>query len=161
MATGKAKSLDKMKLKELTEILEVLGLSDEGVENLSDARSQIRSALDAAEKTSNSWSPGEVRYFSVSEGFRTVRNLAGVHECPSRGAAFRDCFDGSYATLNRYCLRPKETGGKITVLFHLCTAPKDTKLFVLLEISFSRFKVTPVSCLVLLILELSLAKARR
>ena len=123
MATGKAKSLDKMKLKELTEILEVLGLSDEGVENLSDARSQIRSALDAAEKTSNSWSPGEVRYFSVSEGFRTVRNLAGVHECPSRGAAFRDCFDGSYATLNRYCLRPKETGCKMTVFISFMYGP--------------------------------------
>ena len=161
MATGKNKSIDEMTMMELTKVMEVLGLSDEGLENLSQARSRIRSALNAAEKTSSSWSPGEVRYFSVSEGFRTVRNLAGVHECPSRGAAFRDCFDGSYATLNRYCLRPKETGGKITVLFHLCTAPKDTKLFVLLEISFSRFKVTPVSCLVLLILELSLAKARR
>ena len=124
MATGKAKSLDKMKLKELTEILEVLGLSDEGVENLSDARSQIRSALDAAEKTSNSWSPGEVRYFSVSEGFRTVRNLAGVHdECPSRGEAFRDCFDGSYATLNRYCPRPKETGCKMTVFISFMYGP--------------------------------------
>ena len=123
MATGKAKSLDKMKMKELTEILEVLGLSDEGVENLSDARSLIRSALNAAEKTSNSWSPGEVRYFSVSEGFRTVRNLAGVHECPSRGAAFRDCFDGSHATLNRYCLRPKETGCKMTVFISIMYGP--------------------------------------
>ena len=127
MAPGKAKSLDKMKMKQLTEILEVLGLSDEGVENLSDARSQIRSALNAAEKTSNSWSPGEVRYFSVSEGFRTVRNLAGVHECPSRGAAFRDCFDGSYATLNRYCLRPKETGCKITVFISFMYGPKRLK----------------------------------
>ena len=127
MATGKAKSLDKMKMKELTEILEVLGLSDEGVENLSDARSLIRSALNAAEKTSNSWSPGEVRYFSVSEGFRTVRNLAGVHECPSRGATFRDCFDGSYATLNRYCLRPKETGCKITVFISFMYSPKRLK----------------------------------
>ena len=128
MATGKAKSLDKMKMKELTEILEVLGLSDEGVENLSDARSLIRSALNAAEKTSNSWSPGEVRYFSVSEGFRTVRNLAGVHECPSRGATFRDCFDGSYATLNRYCLRPKETGCKITVFISFMYSPKRLKI---------------------------------
>ena len=128
MATGKAKSLDKMKMKELTEILEVLGLSDEGVENLSDARSLIRSALNAAEKTSNSWSPGEVRYFSVSEGFRTVRNLAGVHECPSRGATFRDCFDGSYATLNRYCLRPKETGCKITVFISFMYGPIRLKI---------------------------------
>ena len=61
MATGKAKSLDEMKMKELTEILEVLGLSDEGVENLSDARFRIRSALNAAEEMSN-WSPGKVRY---------------------------------------------------------------------------------------------------
>ena len=115
MATGKNKSIDEMTMMELTKVMEALGVSDEGVENLSQARSRIRSALNAAEKTSSSWSPGEVRYFSVSEGFRTVRNLAGVHECPSRGAAFRDCFDGSYATLNRYCLRPKETGCKMTV----------------------------------------------
>ena len=115
MATGKNKSIDEMTMMELTKVMEALGVSDEGVENLSQTRSRIRSALNAAEKTSSSWSPGEVTYFSVSEGFRTVRNLAGVHECPSRGAAFRDCFDGSYATLNRYCLRPKETGCKITV----------------------------------------------
>ena len=108
MATGKKKRIDEMTLRELATVMEALGVSDEGVENLSDARSRIRSALNASEKTSNSCSPGEVRYFSVSECFRTVRNLAGVHECPSRGAAFRDCFDGSYATLNRYCLRPKD-----------------------------------------------------
>ena len=107
MATGKNKSIDEMTMKELTKVMDVLGVSDEGVENLIEARSRIRSALNAAEKTSK-WSPGEVRYFSVSEGFRTVRNLAGVHECPSRGATFRDCFDGSYATLNRYYLRPKD-----------------------------------------------------
>ena len=115
MATGKNKSIDEMTMMELTKVMEALGVSDEGVENLSQTRSRIRSALNAAEKTSSSWSPGEVTYFSVSEGFRTVRNLAGVHECPSRGATFRDRFDGSYATLNRYCLRPKETGCKIAV----------------------------------------------
>ena len=98
MATGKAKSLDKMRMRELTEILEVLGLSDEGVENLSDARCRIRSALNAAEKMSN-WSPGKVRYFIVSKGFSTLTSL---------GATFRDRYDGSYATLNRYCLRPKD-----------------------------------------------------
>ena len=114
MASGKKKSIDEMNMKELAKVMEALVVSDEGVENLSDARSRIRSAINAGEKTSN-LSPGKVRYFSVSEGFRTVRNLAGVHECPSRGATFRDCFDGSYATLNRYCLRPKETGCKITV----------------------------------------------
>ena len=108
MATGKKKSIDELNMKELTKVMDVLGVSDEMVENLSDARSRVRSALNAVEKTSNSWSPGEVRYFSVSEGFRTVRSLTGVHECPSRGAAFRDCFKGSYATLNRYCLRPKD-----------------------------------------------------
>ena len=108
MATGKKKRIDEMTLRELATVMDVHGVSDEGVENFSDARSRIRSALNEAEKTSNSWSPGEVRYFSVSEGFRTVRSLTGVHECPSRGAAFRDCFKGSYATLNRYCLRPKD-----------------------------------------------------
>ena len=85
-----------------------LGLSDEGVENLSYARSRIRSFLNAAEKMSN-WSPGKVRYFSVSEGFSTLTSLGGVHECPSKGATFRDHHDGSYATLNRYCLRPKDS----------------------------------------------------
>ena len=123
MATGKKKDIDEMKMKELIKVMEVLGVSDDGVENRSDARSRIRSALNAAEKTSN-WSPGEVRYFSVSGGFRTVRNLAGVHECPSRGATFRDRFDGSYATLNRYCLRPKETGCKITVFISFMYGPK-------------------------------------
>ena len=127
MATGKKKRIDEMTLRELATVMEALGVSDEGVENLSDARSRIRSALNAAEKTSNSWSPGEVRYFSVSECFRTVRNLAGVHGCPSRGAAFRDCFDGSYATLNRYCLRPKETGCKITVFISFMYGPKRHK----------------------------------
>ena len=114
MASGKKKSIDEMNMKELAKVMEALVVSDEGVENLSDARSRIRSAINAGEKTSH-LSPGKVRYFSVSEGFRTVRNLAGVHEWPSRGAAFRDCLDGSYATLNRYCLRPKETGCKMTV----------------------------------------------
>ena len=128
MATGKNKSIDEMTMMELTKVMEVLGLSDEGLENLSQARSRIRSALNAAEKTSSSWSPGEVRYFSVSEGFRTVRNLAGVHECPSRGATFRDCFDGSYATLNRYCLRRKETGCKITVFISFMYGPKRLKI---------------------------------
>ena len=128
MATGKNKSIDEMTMMELTKVMAALGVSDEGVENLSQARFRIRSALNAAEKTSNSWSPGEVRYFSVNEGFRTVRNLAGVHECPSRGATFRDCFDGSYATLNRYCLRPKETGCKITVFISFMYGPIRLKI---------------------------------
>ena len=78
MATGKKKSIDEMKWIELTEILKDLGLSDEGVENIGDVRSRIRSALNTAEKTSN-WSPGKVRYFSVREGFSTSTSLAGVH----------------------------------------------------------------------------------
>ena len=78
MATGKKKSIDEMKWIELTEILKDLGLSDEGVENIGDLRSRIRSALNTAEKTSN-WSPAKVRYFSVSEGFSTSTSLAGVH----------------------------------------------------------------------------------
>jgi len=89
MATGKAKNIDEMKMRELIKVMEVLGVSDEEVENLGDARSRVRSALNAAEKTSD-WSPGKVRYFSVSEGFRTVTSLAGVHQCLSRGATFRD-----------------------------------------------------------------------
>ena len=78
MATGKKKSIDEMKWIELTEILKDLGLSDEGVENIGDVRSRIRSAFNTAKKTSN-WSPGKVRYFSVSEGFSTSTSLAGVH----------------------------------------------------------------------------------
>ena len=53
MASGKKKSIDEMNMKELAKVMEILHVSDEGVENLSDARSRIRSALNAAEKTSN------------------------------------------------------------------------------------------------------------
>ena len=78
MATGKNKSIDEMTMKELSKVMEVLGVSDEGVEIVSEARSRIRSALNTAKKTSN-WSPGKVTYFSVSEGFSTSTSLAGVH----------------------------------------------------------------------------------
>ena len=78
MATGKKKRIDEMKLMELFKVMEVLGASDEGVKNLIDARSRVRSALNTAEKTSNR-SAGKVRYFSVSEGFSTFTSLAGVH----------------------------------------------------------------------------------
>ena len=78
MATGKKKRIDEMKMMELFKVMEVLGVSDEGVETLSDARSRVRSALNTDEKTSN-WSAGKVRYFSVSEGFSTSTSLAGVH----------------------------------------------------------------------------------
>ena len=103
MATGKQKSIDEMKMMGLTKIMELLGVSDDEVENLSDARSRIRSALNAAEKTSD-WSPGKVRYFSVSEGFRTVTSLAGVHQCLSRGATFRDHYEAMRRqTVSGYC----------------------------------------------------------
>ena len=78
MATVKKKRIDEMKMMELTKVMEVLGVSDEGVEELTHARSRIRSALNATKKTSN-WSPGKVRYFSVREGFSTPTSLAGVH----------------------------------------------------------------------------------
>ena len=78
MATGKNKSIDEMAMMDLTKVMEALGVSDEGVENLTHARSRIRSALNAIEKTSN-WSPGKVRYFSVREGFSTPTSLTGVH----------------------------------------------------------------------------------
>ena len=103
MATGKAKNIDEMKMRELIKMMEVLGVSDEEVENLSDARSRVRSALNAAEKTSD-WSPGKVRYFSVSESFRTVTSLAVVHQCLSRGATFRDHYEAMRRqTVSGYC----------------------------------------------------------
>ena len=103
MATGKAKNIEEMKMTELTKVMEVLGVSDEGVENLSDARSRIRSSLYEAEKTSD-WSPGKVRYFSVSEGFRTVTSFAGVHRCLSRGATFRGRYEAMRRqTVSGYC----------------------------------------------------------
>ena len=64
MASGEEKSIDKMTVKELTIIMDVLGVSDEEVETLSDARSKIRTALKDAEKTSN-WTPKKVRYLLV------------------------------------------------------------------------------------------------
>ena len=64
MASGKAKSIDKITMKELAETMEALGVSDEGVETLSDARSRIATWLNEAQKTSN-WSPGKVRYLLV------------------------------------------------------------------------------------------------
>ena len=103
MATGKAKNIDEMKMRELIKMMEVLGVSDEEVENLSDARSRVKSALNAAEKTSD-WSAGKVRYFSVSESFRTVTSLAGVHQCLSRGATFRDRYEAMRRqTVSGYC----------------------------------------------------------
>ena len=65
MASGKAKSIDDMTMRELLETMEVLGVSDEEVETRNDARSRIRTALNEAEKTTLNWSPGEVRYLLV------------------------------------------------------------------------------------------------
>ena len=103
MATGKAKNIEEMNVLELAKVMEVLGVSDEGMENLSDARSRVRSAINAAEKTSD-WPPGKVRYFSVSESFRSVTSLAGVHQCLSRGATFRDRYEAMRRqTVSGYC----------------------------------------------------------
>lgn len=57
MATGKAKGVDEMTFMELCEMMKALGLSDEGVMELKDARSLIKTTI-KAEKTTN-WSPGK------------------------------------------------------------------------------------------------------
>ena len=64
MASGKAKSIDRMTMKELAETMKALGVSDEGAETLRHARSRITIWLKEAQKTSN-WSPGKVRYLLV------------------------------------------------------------------------------------------------
>ena len=46
--------------------MEALGLSDNGLESLSEMKSRLRDALNQAEKTSN-WSSGKVRYFRTNE----------------------------------------------------------------------------------------------
>lgn len=66
MASGKAKSVDEMSMKEVFKTMEALGVSDDGLESLSEMRSRLRDALNQAEKTSN-WSPGKVRYFRTKE----------------------------------------------------------------------------------------------
>lgn len=62
--TPEEKKIDKMKWRELSRTMDALGISDEKVETLSDARSKIRTALKEAPKTSN-WSPKKVRYLLV------------------------------------------------------------------------------------------------
>ena len=66
MTSGKAKSVDKMSMKEVFKTMEALGLSDDGLESLSEMKSRLRDALNQAEKTSN-WSPRKVRYFRTNE----------------------------------------------------------------------------------------------
>lgn len=61
MAPGKAKSVDKMTLMELVEMMKILDVSDDGLESVEQMRSRLKDALNQAEKTSN-WSAGEVRY---------------------------------------------------------------------------------------------------
>ena len=59
MASGKAKGVDEMTFMELCEMMKALGLSDEGVMELKDARSLIKTTI-KAEKTTN-WSPVKER----------------------------------------------------------------------------------------------------
>lgn len=66
MASGKAKSVGEMSMNEVFKTMEALGVSDDGLESLSEMRSRLRDALNQAEKTSN-WSPGKVRYFRTKE----------------------------------------------------------------------------------------------
>lgn len=61
MAPGKAKSVDKMTLMELVEMMKILDVSDDGLESVEQMRSRLKDALNQAEKTSN-WSAGKVRY---------------------------------------------------------------------------------------------------
>ena len=77
MASGKAKVVDEMTFMELCEMMKALGLSDEGVMELKDARSLIKTTI-KAEKTTN-WSPGKVRYLLVK--FQNERILARVFNC--------------------------------------------------------------------------------
>lgn len=77
MASGKAKGVDEMTFMELCEMMKALGLSDEGVMELKDARSLIKSTI-KAEKTTN-WSPGKVRYLLVK--FQNEQILARVFNC--------------------------------------------------------------------------------
>jgi len=62
MAAGKAKGLDEMSFTQLSELINALGLSDEGVEGRTDAKSLIENAIEKTKTTTN-WSPGKVQYF--------------------------------------------------------------------------------------------------
>lgn len=69
MASGKPKSIDRiaeMSMKEVFNTMETLGVSDDGLESLTEMRSRLRDVLNQAEKTSN-WSPGKVRYFRTKK----------------------------------------------------------------------------------------------
>ena len=53
-----------MGFREIIKLMDVLGLMDEGVETLHEAKWRIRKEVQLAEKTFN-WSSGEVRCLSV------------------------------------------------------------------------------------------------
>ena len=74
MANVKATELDGMRFTDLSEMIKALGLSDEGVENIEDAKSLIENAI--RQKTTTNSSPGKVRYFNVKISERT--NLTSV-----------------------------------------------------------------------------------
>lgn len=57
--------IDEMNLREITEVMDVLGVTDKWVENLSDARERIRTALAQLHEKTFNWSPRKVRCLSV------------------------------------------------------------------------------------------------
>ena len=75
--TPKKKKIDKMKWRELSTTMDALGISDEEVENLRDARSKIRTMLNETPKKSN-WSPKQVRYLLVKFRNRHKFGLRGL-----------------------------------------------------------------------------------
>lgn len=50
-----------MNLREKTKLMDVLGVTDEGVKTLGEAKERIRKEIRLAEKTFNGWSSREVR----------------------------------------------------------------------------------------------------
>ena len=60
MTSSKVKSIDDMNILEMAKTMEVLGISCEGLETLSDMKSRVKTELRQAEKTP-SWSAGQVQ----------------------------------------------------------------------------------------------------
>ena len=73
MASGKAKGVDEMTFMELCEMMKALGLSDEGVMELKDARSLIKTTI-KAEKTTN-WSPVITISHEAMRGYKAKISL--------------------------------------------------------------------------------------